>query len=77
MQRRDTLIALGLAAAGQIEVWGFWVPDDQGPRLLAAAFMLALALPLAWRSVRPLATAVAVSAVMAAWVLVSVPAARG
>jgi hypothetical protein len=73
MQRRDALIALALAAAGQVEVWAFWVPDEQGPKLLAAAFMLALAAPLAWRTRRPFAVAVAVSAIMAAWVLVSVP----
>jgi signal transduction histidine kinase len=73
MQRRDALIAAGLAVAGQIEVWGFWVEDEQGSKPLAAGFMLALALPLLWSSRRPLATAVAVSAVMAAWVLVSVP----
>ncbi len=65
MQRRDALIAAGVAAAGQIEVWAFWAPDEQGPKLLAAAFMLALAAPLAWRTRRPLATAVAVGAIMA------------
>jgi signal transduction histidine kinase len=71
--RRDVLIALGLAAAGQVEVWAFWVPADQGPKPLAAAFMLAMAVPLAFGTRRPLASAAAVSAVLAAWVLASVP----
>src|ERR1700754_4791446 len=73
MPRRDVLIALGLAAAGQVEVWAFWVPDEQGPKLLAAAFMLAMAVPLAWSARRPFASAAAVSAILAAWVLTSVP----
>jgi signal transduction histidine kinase len=73
MPRRDLLTAFGLAAAGQVEVWAFWVPDEQGPKLLAAAFMLAMAVPLAWSTRRPLAVVVAVSGVFAAWILASVP----
>ena len=35
--RTDALVALGLLVAAQIEIWAFWVPDEQGPRALAAA----------------------------------------
>jgi signal transduction histidine kinase len=73
MPRRDTLIALGLAVAGQVEVWAFWVPDEQGSKPLAAAFMLVMAAPLAWTTRRPFASVAAVSVVLATWVLVAVP----
>jgi signal transduction histidine kinase len=73
LPRRDVLIAAGLAAAGQVEVWAFWVPGEQGPKPLAAAFMLVMAAPLAWTTRRPLAAVAAVSAIFAAWVLASVP----
>ena len=39
--------AIALAAV-QIEIWGFWVVDEQGPKPVAAVFGLLMAGALAW-----------------------------
>ena len=41
--RADALVALGLGIAGQLEVWNWWVPDEQGPKLVAAVALALMA----------------------------------
>ena len=58
----DWIAALGLAAAGQFELW---VGTDQafpGSKAAHALFLLATSLPLAWRRCRPLAVLAVISA---------------
>src|ERR1700754_4004461 len=71
--RTDALIALGLLIAAQIEVWGFWIEDEQGPKWLAAVMVTLMAAALAWRRRAPLAVAATVAGIYAAWVLIDVP----
>ena len=35
--RRDLLVALGLGVAAQLEVWIWWVEDEQGPKVARRA----------------------------------------
>jgi len=72
-RRIDLLLAVALAGAVQAEVWIWWVEVEQGPKAVAAAFGLALAVPLIWRRRRPLASVVAVVAVYATWIAVAPP----
>jgi signal transduction histidine kinase len=72
--RGDALVALGLWVATEIEVWGFWVEEEQGPKLFAAAMATGLAVAIAWRRGHPLAVVATVAALYAAWVVVDVPA---
>ena len=74
LSRADFWVALGLLAAAQVEVWAFWVEDEQGPRALAAAAVTLMAAALLMRRRAPLATVAVVSAVYAAWVRIDVPA---
>ena len=69
----DTVVAAIALVAVQLEVWVWWVPSEQGPRPLAALLGLGMALPLVWRRSRPVESFIAVQAVHATWVLVSVP----
>jgi signal transduction histidine kinase len=74
MKRVDWLVALGLGLAAQLEVWIWWVPDEQGPRLLAAVASLAISAALLFRRRAPLAALGAAAAVFAAWSLIDAPA---
>jgi signal transduction histidine kinase len=71
--RTDLLVALALALAVQAEIWVWWVEAEQGPRPVAAAFGLALTVPLVWRRRRPLLALAACVCVYTAWALVSPP----
>jgi MYXO-CTERM domain-containing protein len=70
----DWLVALGLGVAGQLEVWIWWVEDEQGPQPLAALALLAMSAALLWRRRAPLASVAVASAVFAAWSLIDAPA---
>src|SRR5919112_1042507 len=72
--RSDVVVAVGLWAATQIEVWGFWIEEEQGPKLLAAAMATGLGIALVWRRRHPLAVVAAIAALYAAWVVIDVPA---
>jgi signal transduction histidine kinase len=72
--RADWLVALGLGIAAQLEVWIWWVEDEQGPRLLAAAALVLMSAALVWRRRAPLATIAAIGAVYSAWILIDTPA---
>lgn len=71
--RTDALVAGALALAVQAEIWIWWVEDEQGPAPLAAAFGVALCLPLLWRRRRPLAAVAATVAVYLGWIALSPP----
>ena len=73
--RADWLVALGLGIAAQLEVWIWWVEDEQGPRPLAAAALLLMSAALLWRRRAPMATIAAIGAVYSAWILIDTPAA--
>ena len=73
-RRGDWLVPLGLGIAAQLEVWIWWVEDEQGPRLLAAAALLLMSAALLWRRRSPLATTAAIAAVYAVWILIDTPA---
>jgi MYXO-CTERM domain-containing protein len=72
--RADWLVALGLGIAAQLEVWIWWVEDEQGPRPLAAAALLLMSVALAWRRRAPMPSLGAVCAVYATWTLIDTPA---
>jgi signal transduction histidine kinase len=61
--RLDIVLALALAAAGELEVW---LADISGPRWVSAPAAVLCALPLAWRRVAPLPVLVACTGVIAA-----------
>jgi signal transduction histidine kinase len=67
--RLDIVLALALAAAGELEVW---LADVSGPRWVAAPAAVLCALPLAWRRVAPLPVLVASTGVIAAEFLLGV-----
>lgn len=69
----DAGVALLAVAAVQVEIWGFWVVEEQGARPLAAVLGALMAAPLALRRTHPLAAFVAVLVPYAVWVLVAVP----
>jgi len=71
--RSDWLVALGLGVAAQLEVWIWWVPDEQGPKASAALVSFVMAAALLWRRRAPLASLVAISATFAAWSLIKAP----
>jgi signal transduction histidine kinase len=72
--RADWLVALGLGAAAQLEVWIWWIEDEQGPKSLAACALLLMSAALLWRRRAPLPSLGAICAVYAAWILVDTPA---
>jgi signal transduction histidine kinase len=72
--RTDWLVALGLGVGGQLEVWVFWTPSEQGPRALAALALVLMSAALWWRRSAPLAALGALCIVYATWTLVDVPA---
>jgi signal transduction histidine kinase len=72
--RRDLLVALGIGVASQLEVWIWWVEDEQGPRWLAALALVLMSVTLIWRRRAPLPTLLAICAVYAAWSLIDAPA---
>jgi MYXO-CTERM domain-containing protein len=74
VSRADQLVALGLGAAAQLEVWIWWVEDEQGPKPLAALAVLLMAVGLLWRRRFPLPSLGAVCAVNAVWILIDPPA---
>jgi signal transduction histidine kinase len=57
----------------QLEIWIWWVPDEQGPNTFAACMGLLLALPLIWRRQAPFACLAAGVCVLLVWTLVAVP----
>jgi hypothetical protein len=69
----DAAVALAALAAVQLEIWGFWVVEEQGPRPPAAVFGALMAVPLAFRRTHPLPAFVAILVPYAVWVHVSVP----
>jgi signal transduction histidine kinase len=69
----DAAIALFFTLALQLEIWIWWVPEDQGPKAFAAPMGLLLTLPLLWRRRLPLASLVASMAVLLVWTLVAAP----
>jgi signal transduction histidine kinase len=69
----DAGVALLATAAVQVEIWGFWVAEEQGARPLAAVLGALMAAPLALRRTHPLASFVAVLVPYAVWVQVAVP----
>lgn len=68
------LLPIGLAIAAQIEVWGFWVESEQGPKPLAAVALALMSLALVWRKEAPLRTLAAVCLIYAAWNAIEPPA---
>jgi signal transduction histidine kinase len=71
--RGDIAVAAVALVAVQIEVWGFWVVSEQGPKPLAAVFGLITAVALAWCRHRPVAVLAVVLGVHLTWTLVAVP----
>lgn len=69
----DAAIAIFFALAQQLEIWIWWVPDEQGPKPFAAVMGLLLTLPLVWRRRGPLACLAATTGVLFVWTLVAVP----
>ena len=68
------LVPLGLGLAAQLEVWGFWVEADQGPKPLAASCLALMSVALIWRKQAPMRTLAAVCAIYAAWNAIDPPA---
>jgi signal transduction histidine kinase len=66
--------AIAAGILGQLEVWVFWVPGEQGPKLLAAVALALMAAALAFSRERPLAALGAICVVYATWALIDVPA---
>jgi signal transduction histidine kinase len=71
--RNDVLLALGLGMAGQLEVWIWWVPDEQGPKLVAAVALAFMAAVVAFSRQAPMAALCGASAIYVAWCLNEVP----
>jgi signal transduction histidine kinase len=71
---RDEWLPLLLTVLMWIEIAGFWVPAEQGPRVVAVLFGTPLCAVLTMRRRAPLATAAAVAGLMSAWALVGPPA---
>lgn len=69
----DAAVTLVATASLQVEIWGFWVVEEQGARPLAALFGVLMAAPLVFRRTHPLAAFVAVLVPYAAWIQVAVP----
>lgn len=74
LTRADWLVALGLGAAAQLEVWIWWVEDEQGPKWLAAVALLAMSVALLGGRRAPLESLGSICAVFAAWALIDTPA---
>jgi signal transduction histidine kinase len=72
--RPDWLLALALGIAAQLEVWIWWVEDEQGPRPLAGGALLLMSAGLLWRRRAPLPSLGAICAIYAVWSLVDTPA---
>lgn len=70
----DLAVSAFFLVAGQLEVWIWWVPAEQGPRWAAAAYQAALALALVQRRRAPLLVQLVMSALLAAWALTTPPA---
>jgi signal transduction histidine kinase len=71
--RNEVLLALGLGVAGQLEVWIWWVPDEQGPKLVAALALALMAAAVAFSRQAPMGALCAASAIYAAWCVNEVP----
>src|SRR4051812_20554459 len=69
----DTALAVVALVCVQIEVWGFWVVSEQGPRPLAAVLGFITAVALAWCRLRPVAALAVILGVHVIWTLVAVP----
>lgn len=69
----DAAIAACFVLAQQLEIWIWWVPDEQGSKPAAALLGLLMALPLVWRRRAPLACLAASMAVLPVWTLVAAP----
>jgi signal transduction histidine kinase len=69
--RIDLVLALALAAAGELEIW---LADVAGPRWVAAPAAVLCALPLAYRRIAPLPVMVACTGLIAAEFLLGVDA---
>ncbi len=69
----DVALALVFTLALQLEIWIWWVPEEMGPKVFAAAMGLLLTLPLLWRRRAPLGCLLASMAVLLAWTLIAVP----
>jgi signal transduction histidine kinase len=67
------LVALALGIAGQLEVWIWWVRDEQGPKLAAAVALGFMAAAVAWSREAPMGALVAGSGIYAAWCVADVP----
>jgi signal transduction histidine kinase len=72
-QMVDVAIAAFFTLALQLEIWIWWMPDEQGPKPFAAVMGLLLTLPLVWRRRSPLASLTASMGVLLVWTLVAVP----
>jgi hypothetical protein len=70
---REQWLALLLAVMLWIEVAGFWVPAEQGPRAVALLFGTSICAVLGLRRRAAFATAVAVGCLMSAWVVFAGP----
>ena len=69
----DVAVTLLFTLALQLEIWIWWVPDDQGPKAFAAVMGVLLTLPLLWRRRAPFACLVASMSVLLVWTLVAAP----
>jgi signal transduction histidine kinase len=70
---QDEWLALLLTVLLWIEVVGFWVPAEQGPRAVALVLGTSMCALLVARRRRPLAAAAGVAAVMSAWTFAGPP----
>lgn len=71
--RGDVALTGAAIASVQIEIWGFWVESEQGPKQVAAVFGLVMGVALAWCRTRPVATLTVVLGAHVAWIFVAVP----
>jgi signal transduction histidine kinase len=69
----DVTVALVFTLALQLEIWIWWVPEEMGPKPLAAVMGILLTLPLLWRRQAPLACLVASMSVLLVWTLIAAP----
>jgi signal transduction histidine kinase len=69
----DVAVALFFTFALQLEIWIWWVPEEMGPRPLAAVMGILLTLPLLWRRRAPLACLAASMGVLLVWTLIAAP----